>query len=130
MSGGGCWQGAANFEDDDMRFLAVPILASFAILATPGFAQNYNPSGTQHSDASTASQMPQDTAVTLDTQQKLKQSLEQGGFKDVIVVPEAFVIHAKAPDGSKIVMELSPDQMQAVIERTGSSSQPPGNTSR
>jgi hypothetical protein len=113
-----------------MRFLAVPILASFAILATPGFAQNYNPSGTQHSDASTASQMPQDTAVTLDTQQKLKQSLEQGGFKDVIVVPEAFVIHAKAPDGSKIVMELSPDQMQAVIERTGSSSQPPGNTSR
>jgi hypothetical protein len=113
-----------------MRFLSVPILASFAILATPGFAQNYNPSGTQHSDASTASQMPQDTAVTLDTQQKLKQSLEQGGFKDVIVVPEAFVIHAKAPDGSKIVMELSPDQMQAVIERTGSSSQPPGNTSR
>ena len=58
----------------------------------------------------------QDTAVTLDTQQKLKQSLQQSDFKKVVVVPEAY-IHAQAPDGSKIVMEVSPDQMQAVIER-------------
>jgi hypothetical protein len=48
----------------------------------------------------------------------------------VIVVPEAYVIHAQAPDGSKIVMEVSPDQMQAVIERTGSSSPPSESTTR
>jgi hypothetical protein len=47
-----------------------------------------------------------------------------------IVVPEAYVIHAQAPDGSKIVMEISPDQMQAVIERTGSSSRPSSSTTR
>src|ERR1700719_225150 len=47
-----------------------------------------------------------------------------------IVVPEAYVIHAQTPDGSKIVMEISPDQIQAVIERTGSSSQPSGSTTR
>jgi antitoxin component of MazEF toxin-antitoxin module len=58
-----------------------------------------------------------DTAVTLDTQQKLKQSLQQSDFKKVVVVPEAYIMHAQAPDGSKIVMEVSPDQMQAVIER-------------
>jgi hypothetical protein len=68
--------------------------------------------------------------VTLDTQKKLKQSLEQSGFKNVVVVPEAFIIHAQAPDGSKIVMEVSPDQMQAVIERTGSSSPQSGGTTR
>ena len=51
-------------------------------------------------------------------------------FKKVIVVPEAYVIHAQAPDGSKIVMEVSPDQMQAVIERTGSSSPPSDSTTR
>jgi hypothetical protein len=45
-------------------------------------------------------------------------------------VPEAYVIHAQAPDGSKIVMEVSPDQMQAVIERTGSSSPPSDSTTR
>ena len=65
--------------------------------------------------------------MTVDTQQKLKQSLEQNGFKNVIVVPEAYAIHAQAPDGSRIVMEVSPDQMRAVIERTGGS--PPSSSS-
>jgi hypothetical protein len=108
-----------------MRVPGLPIVASFVLLAVPALAQNSNMTGGQLSDTSTSSsRIPPDTAVTLDTQQKLKQSLEQSGFKNVIVVPEAFVIHAQAPDGSKIVMEVSPDQMQAVIERTGSSSQP------
>lgn len=117
-----------------MRVPAFPIIASFVLLAVPALAQPSNqPSnmtGGQLSDTSTSSRIPPDTAVTLDTQQKLKQSLEQSGFKNVIVVPEAFVIHAQAPDGSKIVMEVSPDQMQAVIERTGSSSQPSTGTTR
>ena len=106
-----------------MRVPALPIVASLVLFAVPALAQTSNPTGGQLSDTSTSSRIPPDTAVTLDTQQKLKQSLEQSGFKNVIVVPEAFVIHAQAPDGSKIVMEVSPDQMQ-VIERTGSSSQP------
>jgi hypothetical protein len=48
----------------------------------------------------------------------------------VVVVPEAYIIHAQAPDGSKIVMEVSPDRMQALIERTGSSSRPSEGTIR
>ena len=112
-----------------MRVPAFATIASFVLLAVPAFAQTSTMTGGQPSDTSTSSHVP-DTAVTLDTQQKLKQSLEQSGFKKVVVVPEAYLIHAQAPDGSKIVMEVSPDQMQAVIERTGSSTPPSDSTTR
>ena len=111
-----------------MRFPALPIITSVVILAAPAFAQTSGMSGSSRSDnpsSTSSSQLPPDTAVTVDTQQKLKQSLEQNGFKNV--VPEAYAIHAQAPDGSKIVMEVSPDQMRAVIERTGGS--PPSSSS-
>jgi hypothetical protein len=109
-----------------MRSTALVIATSLAMLAAPALAQESSTSGnSQRGDGSTStssSQTPPDTTVTVDTQQKLKQSLERNGFKNVLVVPEAYVIHAQAPDGSKIVMEISPDQMHAVIERSGSSS--------
>jgi len=113
-----------------MRVPSFPMIASFVLFAAPAFAQTTSITGGQLSDSPTSSRLPPDTVVTLDTQQKLKQSIEQNGFKNVIVVPEAYVIHAQAPDGSKIVMEVSPDQMQAVIERTGSSSPPSDSTTR
>ena len=111
-----------------MRLAAFSTIASFILLAAPALAQTSNMTGGQSNDTSASSRIPSDTAVTLDTQQKLKQSLEQNGFKNVIVVPEAYFIHAQAPDGSKIVMEVSPDQMQAVIEHTGSSTPPSNST--
>ena len=116
-----------------MRFPALPIITSIVILAVPAFAQTSGMSGSSRSDnpsSTSSSQLPPDTAVTVDTQQKLKQSLEQNGFKNVIVVPEAYAIHAQAPDESRIVMEVSPDQMRAVIERTGSSPPSSGSTGR
>ncbi len=71
--------------------------------------------------------------VTTDTQQKLTQSLEQNGFKNVIVAASSFIIHAQAPDGSHIVMLVSPDQMNALITpampATGSSTEPGGSSS-
>jgi hypothetical protein len=48
--------------------------------------------------------------LTADTQQKIRQSLEQSGFKNVQVVPQSFVVRAQAPDGSHIVMFMSPDR--------------------
>ena len=113
-----------------MRVPSFPMIASFVLFAAPAFAQTTSMTGGQLSYSPTSSRLPPDTVVTLDTQQKLKQSIEQNGFKNVIVVPEAYVIHAQAPDGSKIVMEVSPDQVQAVIERTGSSSPPSDSTTR
>jgi hypothetical protein len=122
--------GYDNPEDHDMRFLAFSILASLALLATPAIAQTSGSMGSSSQPGDASSRVPPDTAVTVDTQQKLKQSLEQNGFKNVVVVPEAYVIHAQARDGSRIVMEVSPDQMRAIVERSGSSTQPSGTTSR
>jgi hypothetical protein len=73
--------------------------------------------------------------ISADTQQKIRQSLEQSGFKDIRVVPETFVVRAQAPDGSRIVMLLSPDQMTEVMMPNakqgmqGNSSQPLGGQS-
>src|ERR1700730_6410223 len=109
-----------------MRFPALPIIAAVVMLAAPALAQT----ASYGSSSSSSSQLPPDTAVNVDTQQKLKQSLEQNGFKDVVVVPRAYAIRAQAPDGSKIVMEVGPDQMHAIIERTGGSSSTSGGSSR
>jgi hypothetical protein len=113
-----------------MRFPALPIIASVVVLAAPALAQTSSMTSGSGGSAASSSQLPPDTAVTLDTQQKLKQSLEQNGFEDVVVVPRAYAIRAQAPDGSKILMEVGPDQMHAIIERTGSSPSTSGGSSR
>jgi hypothetical protein len=110
-----------------MRIPVSPIIASVVLLAAPAFAQPAGTTTAQPSGVSTPSNLPDDTKVTLDTQQKLRQSLEQSGFKDVMVTPESYIVHAKAPDGSHIVMMVSPDQIAGVIEHTGSSSPPHGS---
>lgn len=62
--------------------------------------------------------------VTMNTRDRIRDLLQQSGFRDVRVMPEAFVIHALAPDGSHIVMLLRPDELTGVIEQTGSSTGP------
>ena len=66
-----------------MRIPAFPLIAASVLLAVPAFAQSSN----MTTSAAGASNLPPDTRVTLDTQQKLKQSLEQGGFQDVLREP-------------------------------------------
>jgi hypothetical protein len=107
-----------------MRIPAFPLIAASVLVAAPAFAQSSN----MTTSPAGASNLPPDTRVTLDTQQKLKQSLSQTGFEDVVVTPSSYLIHAKAPDGSHIVMLVSPDQLHAIIEPpTGSSSAPGGS---
>ncbi|HUC09024.1 MAG TPA: hypothetical protein VL985_01215 [Stellaceae bacterium] len=59
--------------------------------------------------------------VSQDTRTRIRQSLAQSGFRDVTVRPEAFVIHATAPDGSRVVMLLRPDEVTGVIAQSGTS---------
>ena len=93
--------------------------------SNPG-AQNNTTPGAQ----STWGQSSPGSSVSADTQQKIRQSLEQSGFKDIRVVPETFVVRAQAPDGSHIVMLLSPDRVAEVVMSNanqgmqGNSSQP------
>jgi hypothetical protein len=100
------------------------------------WAQSYNTNqGTQgYSNAGNQSASGQSSSgsITSDTQQKIRQSLEQSGFKNVQVLPEAFVIRAQAPDGSRVAMLLSPDRVAEVVmgnstsTMQGTSSQPYG----
>jgi hypothetical protein len=45
---------------------------------------------------------------------------EKNRFKNVVVIPEADVIRAQAPDGSNIIIEITPDQLTGVVVGSGS----------
>lgn len=112
-----------------MRVPAFPIVASLVLLAAPAFAQSSTTTGTsteQSGVTASGTGWHHGMGVSADTKEKIRQSLEQTGFKNVSVTPEAFVIRGQAPDGSHVVMLLRPDEMTGVIE-SGSSSEP--NTS-
>jgi len=123
-----------------MRIRAFPIVASFALFAVPALAQTSTISGSQPYQNSTSPNASsgqqssgQHQGITSDTQQKIRQSLENSGFRNVQVMPEAFVIRAQAPDGSRVVMLLRPDELVGLVQQqgaTGSSQQPYGSSSQ
>jgi hypothetical protein len=53
--------------------------------------------------------------VTFATQSQIKSSLESNGFKNVTVVPQSFLIRATAPDGSRILMQVSSDSLAGIV---------------
>jgi len=132
--------------EPDRRLPVLPLAASLALLAAPALAQapgaaSARPeaaapsanapaypaaTGTRSNVAPQSENLPPNLQVTLDTQRRLKQSLQQSGFRDVTVEPQSYIIHAMAPDGSRIVMLVGPDQVSGVVMGTGSSSQPGG----
>ncbi len=74
--------------------------------------------------------------VSFATQGQIKNSLESSGFKNVTVLPESFLIRATAPDGSRVLMQVSSDSLTGIVvnpDQGGSSgsasSSSTGNTS-
>src|SRR5689334_17401465 len=53
--------------------------------------------------------------VSSATQGQIKSSLESSGFKNVSVLPQSYLIRATAPDGSKVVMQVSSDGLYGVV---------------
>ncbi len=53
--------------------------------------------------------------VSFSTQGQIKSSLESSGFKNVTVLPQSFLIRATAPDGSRIMMQVSSDGLYGVV---------------
>src|SRR5689334_5854861 len=108
-----------------MRGMKSAALASVLVLAagsmawaeSPSSTPSYTGQGGQSSATQQQSAWGQSSpgSVSADTQQKIRQSLEQSGFKDIRVIPESFVVRAQAPDGSRIVMLLSPDELTGVV---------------
>lgn len=109
-----------------MRLTLLSGVAALALIATPVLAQSQSApqSGAESpaaSSQSSTSTFPQGAKITLDTQRKLRQSLQQAGFRNIRVTAESYVIHALSPDGAPVVMVVSPDQVTGVIEQSGSS---------
>ncbi|WP_407179755.1 hypothetical protein [Bradyrhizobium sp. STM 3562] len=82
----------------------VTLAAILALLSSSAFAQSSSTSSTQSPQASTGSS--QTVAA-----QKIKQDLQNAGFKDVKVVAESFVVQAKSRDGDPVVMTIGPHGM-------------------
>ena len=105
-----------------VKYAALAGMFAFTV-GSAAWAQNYSPNsmqGTSGPGQQSAGQNGPGASVSADTQQKIRQSLEQSGFKDtgfkdIRVVPESFVVRAQAPDGSRVVMLLSPDVMSGII---------------
>ena len=93
----------------------IALASALALTAgSSAWAQSY---GTQSEfNAASPSAVGQSSGnISNDTQQKIRQALEQHGFKNIVVLPEAYVIRAQAPDGSRIAMLLTPDQVTEVV---------------
>lgn len=90
-----------------MKMLTAFILAT--ALAVPGMALAQgapaNANNQANAQPNTANQH------TLANAQKIKQDLQNAGFKDVNVVAESFVVQAKTKDGDPIVMTIGPHGM-------------------
>jgi hypothetical protein len=134
-----------------MRVPAFPIIASVVLLAAPAFAQTSTNPSAQPAGTSSATEATKGSSPTPDEQEKIRQSMEQSGFKNVRVAPESFVIqaqapdgsqiammnvrvvpesfaiHAQAPDGSPIALMISPDGVTGAIETADTSTEPQGS---
>ena len=53
--------------------------------------------------------------MSFTTPSQIKSSLESSGFKNVAVLPQSYLIRATAPDGSRIVMQVSADSLYGVF---------------
>lgn len=65
--------------------------------------------------------------------QSVRSNLEQAGYTDIQMVPSSFLVRAKDPNGSPVMMVLSPDAIEVRTEGTpdqdkGSPSEQPATT--
>ena len=101
--------------------LGAGILAQAA--AQPALAQQANSSGTSQSPQHTAASgqaAPQDPAHI---RQSIQRDLEQAGYTNVQVMPEAFLAHAKDKQGHPVTMVIEPGSVTAVADLGNSGTQ-------
>jgi hypothetical protein len=84
--------------------------------ATPNSAAENN-AGAANSPTENSTAAPGSSADTsgLQTPTSLTQSLQQAGFRNIRVSASSFVVHATGPNGSPVVMMITPDRVTGVI---------------
>lgn len=114
-----------------MRTILIPALALAMTLAAPAA---FGQSNSQKTAATAASPAPpsaapsQAVALTLMTKDKVKQSLQQAGFKDVKVLDESFLVSAQTADGTSVVMVINPPTGSAAQSASNTGSQASGSS--
>ncbi len=97
------------------------IAAASLLVCFPALAQNVTNSPPQQ-DAQTAApqdqgaQPDQGQSATAEIAQQIKSNLEQAGFKNIKLVPSAFIVRAEDQNGNPVVMVVNPDSITAVSE--------------
>lgn len=69
------------------------------------------------SGQSTQSQSSQGPAAAI--QSRVKQNLQQAGFKNIRIMPSSFLVRATDQDGNPVMMLINPDSVTEVTEQTG-----------
>jgi hypothetical protein len=107
----------------------VAIAAVLAMAIAPAAAQQ---SGTAQKSG-TAQQAPssmQTTQPSAAAQAKLRDSLQQAGFKDIKIVDAAYVVHARTSDGNIAVMYIDPPSASVGTTGTATSGESAANKSQ
>ena len=64
----------------------------------------------------TASPQDQGQSTTAEIAEQIKSNLEQAGFKNIKLMPSAFIVRAEDQNGNPVVMVVNPDSITAVSE--------------
>jgi hypothetical protein len=106
-----------------MRLLAITTALTLAA-AVPAIAQQTGaqPSGSQQDAQAQNGQRSSAAKISAMSQQKLRQSLQNAGFKDIKIVDAAYVVHARTQDGNFVVMYIDPPTSVTGQGTTGSGS--------
>jgi hypothetical protein len=102
-----------------MRSMLIPAVAAAALLATPALAQSQQQTGQAGKSATTGQQGMQAQAMTQD---KLRSSLEQAGFKQVTVLDAAYLVQAQSPNGEQVMMFINPPSTGGASASAGGAS--------
>jgi hypothetical protein len=95
--------------------LPIAAITATLLLAQATFAQNRPSDGNQVAGAE-----PQQNTTQVQ-QAKVERTLHGAGFTEIEIVPTAFLVRAKNPDGKRVLMVVDPISLTAsVIESSGS----------
>ena len=97
--------------------MRLPIAATTAtlLLAQATLAQNPSSAGNQVAGAE-----PEQNTTQVQ-QAKIERTLQGAGFTDIEMIPTAFLVRAKNPDGKPVVMVVDPTSMTTAIIGKGQS---------
>lgn len=99
-----------------MQKLTIAVIGAASLFALPVLAQT-NSTTTSPSTTgsnSSASNQPMSQADMSQLQQKITSDMQKDGYKDVRVVPNSFLIHARNKEGQPVVMIINPNSVFAV----------------